>query len=261
MKYFDDTGRLEDLSGTRLKPGDIFSFRCHPGLSCFNRCCRNLNLFLTPYDVLRLRQVLGITADEFLETYVDVVLRPEEHFPEVVLRMADNPEATCIFLGEKGCTVYPDRPGTCRAFPMEHGAVYDAGTGTYRTVHIFRPPDFCRGPGEAEEWTVDRWIDRQGAGEYHRMTLRWAEVRRLFAEDPWGPEGPEGRRARMAFMAAYNLDRFREFVFNSTFLKRYKLKSDIRKRVRTDDRALLTLGFDWIKMFLWGIPSKRIRPK
>ena len=34
-------------------------FRCHPGLACFNSCCRNKRLTLLPYDVLRLSRALG----------------------------------------------------------------------------------------------------------------------------------------------------------------------------------------------------------
>ena len=31
-----------------------FTFACHPGVPCFTECCRELDLALTPYDVLRL---------------------------------------------------------------------------------------------------------------------------------------------------------------------------------------------------------------
>jgi hypothetical protein len=93
------------------------------------------------------------------------------------------------------------------------------------------------------------------------MTIRWAEIKQLFQRDPWGSEGPEGPKARMAFMAAYNIDRFREFVFASSFLNRYKLKAALVKKIRSDDAALLKLGFDWIKLFVWGVPSKQIRPR
>ncbi len=64
------TVRNEDmaaLKGRRLAPGETFMFRCHPDIGCFNRCCRNLNLFLYPYDVVRLKQALGVTADVFLD--------------------------------------------------------------------------------------------------------------------------------------------------------------------------------------------------
>jgi hypothetical protein len=65
----------------------------------------------------------------------------------------------------------------------------------------------------------------------------------------------------MAFMAAYNIDRFREFVFASSFLNRYKLKAALVKKIRRDDAALLKLGFDWIKLFIWNKPSRQIRPR
>jgi hypothetical protein len=65
----------------------------------------------------------------------------------------------------------------------------------------------------------------------------------------------------MAFMATYNIDRFGEFVFNSSFLKRYKVKSAILKKIQNDNRELLTFGFDWVKLFLWGIKTKKIRPR
>ena len=52
---------LESLKKTileqypRLKEDAEFNFACHPGVSCFNQCCSDVNIFLTPYDVLRLK--------------------------------------------------------------------------------------------------------------------------------------------------------------------------------------------------------------
>jgi hypothetical protein len=64
----------------------------------------------------------------------------------------------------------------------------------------------------------------------------------------------------MAFMATYNIDRLRDFVFQSSFLKRYKIKSALLKKLKTDDVQLLKFGFEWIKVFVWGLKSKDIRP-
>ncbi len=83
----------------------------------------------------------------------------------------------------------------------------------------------------------------------------------MLTSNPWGREGPEGPRAKMTFMAVYNIDRFREFVFGSSFLKRYRVKSALKKKLRRDDDALLSFGFDWIKLFVWGVQTKRIRPR
>ncbi len=256
-----DPQDIDQVPGRRIAAGETFRFRCHPGIDCFNRCCRNLNLFLYPYDVVRLKQRLEIGSDEFLERHADVVLRPGNHFPDVLLRMSDSEERTCPFLAATGCTVYPDRPDTCRTFPLEQGLAHDAVAGRDESVFFFRPPGFCRGGGEETVWTVPEWVRDQEAEEHHRMTVRWAQVRRRFDRDPWGPEGPMGKRARMAFMAAYNVDRFREFVFGSSFLKRFKVTPELVAKIRKNDVRLMRLAFDWIELFVWGIPSSRIKPK
>jgi len=257
MKYVD-ADHMDDLPGIRLRPGDTFSFQCHPGLDCFNLCCRNLNLFLYPYDLIRLKNNLKVTSDQFLDTYVDVVLRPGNFFPEVMLRMSDNAEKTCPFLTNDGCSVYPDRPDTCRTFPLEQGAFYNAKTRETEPLYFFRPPDFCLGQHEQQALTLQTWANDQEAERYNKMTARWAELKRLFQDDPWGSGGPEGPRGKMAFMATYNMDAFRDFIFNSSFRKRYKVKSKLLKKAKKDDTALLTLGFEWVKLYLWGIKTKTI---
>ena len=93
------------------------------------------------------------------------------------------------------------------------------------------------------------------------MTLKWAGFKRLFDQDPWQGQGPNGPRGRMAFMATYNMDEFREFLQSSSFLNRYKVKKDLLNRIRRDDTTLLRFGMDWVKLFVWGIPSKKIRPR
>ncbi|GBC62367.1 YkgJ family cysteine cluster protein [Desulfonema ishimotonii] len=253
-----DLNQIDTLPGKRLHKGDTFSFRCYPGITCFNRCCRNLNLFLYPYDVIRLKDCLGITSARFLDHYVDVVLRPGSYFPEVLLRMADNAEKTCPFLTETGCSVYPDRPDTCRTFPVEHGLAYD-DRGRAEQVHFFRPPDFCLGQHETQAWTTDTWADDQEAKRYNRMTTEWAGVRGLFQNNPWGAEGPEGPKAKMAFMAAYNMDQFKDFVFNSSFLRRYKVRKELQRKCRRSDAELLKLGYDWIRFCLWGMKPTLFR--
>jgi Fe-S-cluster containining protein len=256
-----DADNIHHLKGRRLDVEDTFRFRCHAGLSCFNRCCRNLNLFLYPYDVLRLKNRLSMSSDSFLDRHVDVVLREGSFFPDVLLRMADNPERPCPFLSDGGCRVYPDRPDTCRSFPVEHGMLFDAKGKSAGRRSFFRPPEFCQGQFEDAVQTLGSWCDDQEAGVYQEMTVRWAEVKQLFSRDPWGAEGASGPRAKMAFMATYNLDRFREFVFGSSFLKRHHVKPATVRRVRKDDTALMKLGFAWIRLFVWGMPSPAIRPK
>ena len=252
---------IDQVPGKRLRGTDSFSFQCRPELSCFNRCCRNLNLFLYPYDVLLLKNGMGISADTFLEEYVDVVMRKGNYFPDVLLRMSDNENRACIFSQASGCRVYMDRPYTCRTFPVEYGLQYHGQSRKPEVIGFFRPPEFCQGQQEAHDWTLQTWSDDQGATKHQQMSRKWSEVKQLFQKDPWGNEGPQGSRAKMAFMASYNMDAFRSFVFESSLLKRYKVKTDLLKKIQRDEVELMLFGFDWIKLFVWGVQTKRIRPR
>jgi Fe-S-cluster containining protein len=258
MKYIDEKNQ-NDIAGKQLAPGETFHFQCHAALACFNQCCRNLNLFLYPYDLLRLRRRLEISSDEFIERYVDLVLRKAHYFPEVLLRMSDNAEKTCPYLREEGCAVYADRPDTCRLYPVEQGALFGDDGHSVETIYLLRPADFCQGHLEPRELTVSQWIDDQKARRHGKMTLQWALIKRLFQQNPWAVEGPHGPKAKMAFMAAYNIDRFRDFVFQSSFLKRYRVKPELKRKLRANDTELLLFGFEWIKVFVWRRPSKKIR--
>jgi uncharacterized protein len=250
--------KIDQLPGKMLSENSTFLFRCYPGISCFNQCCRNLNLFLYPYDVIHLKSSLGISSDDFLEKHVDVVLRPGNFFPDVLLRMDEEREMICPFLSHSGCRVYPDRPDACRTFPVEQGMLFDSTENKTRLIHYFRPPAFCRGQYETQVWTPKSWEKDQEAEKYHKMTAQWAKLKGLFQNNPWGNEGPDGPKAKMTFMATYNIDGFRHFIFNSTFLKRYKLKSSLIKKIKTNDTELLKFGFEWVKLIVWSIPSKNI---
>jgi Fe-S-cluster containining protein len=255
MKYIElgDSGALPEGA---IDDNTLFSFDCNPGVSCFNLCCHNLNLFLYPYDVIRLKNHLGLSSDVFLERHVDVVLRDGCFFPEVLLSMSEIPDKPCPFLSPSGCSVYLHRPEACRMFPIEQGLFYEARTRQNRKIHYFKPPGFCQGPKGRQQWTPPEWIRDQGAEDYNRMTQRWSELMRLFRNDPWAGEGPDGKRGKMAFMAA-----FREFVFKSSFLKRYRIASALLNQARSDDVALLKIGLAWIALFIWGKASPLLKPR
>ncbi len=253
---------IDDLPGFRIPTGGTFRFRCHDGLPCFNRCCRNLNMFLYPYDAVRLRERLGIDSDRFLDEHVDVIMRPGNHFFDVLLVMREDDERTCPFVSPgAGCTVYPDRPYSCRTFPVEQGTLTDPETAEVQQVYFLRPPDFCRGQHSHTEWTVPAWFQNQQAEIYNDMTARFAEVKQRFADNPWGGDGPEGRLGKMSFMATYNMDRFREFIFQSSFLQRFQVDDNTLKKIETTDIHLLKFGFDWIRFFVFGDRPEFFAPK
>ncbi len=100
---------------TRVKEDEKFSFACHKNVRCFTHCCRKLELALTPYDVLRMKNGLKISSAEFLEKYVIVEHENNDIFPRLYLSMVDDGNESCVFVTPQGCSIYNDRPGACRA--------------------------------------------------------------------------------------------------------------------------------------------------
>ena len=56
----------------------------------------------------------------------------------------------------------------------------------------------------------------------------------------------------MFLMALYDPDRFREFVFKSTFLQKFRIDDDILEKIREDDLALLYFGIQWLRFVFFG---------
>ena len=52
-----------------VSPDHVIQFSCHKGIGCWNACCSNIDISLTPYDIIRLKKRLGITSTEFLKEY------------------------------------------------------------------------------------------------------------------------------------------------------------------------------------------------
>ena len=84
------------------------------------------------------------------------------------------------------------------------------------------------------------------------MNDLWVEIDTIFRQNPWGSDGIEGKNLKMAFMACFNVDKMRSFVFESTFLSRFEIPSERIKQCKGSDVEMMKLGFDWVKLFLTG---------
>ena len=106
---------------TRRKLDDAtpFRFACNKSVPCFTRCCRDADMFLYPYDIIRMKKQLGMTSEAFLVRHTVTAFRDNPYFPSVMLKMSDAKGHPCSFLSESGCTVYESRPYSCRAYPLE----------------------------------------------------------------------------------------------------------------------------------------------
>jgi len=107
-------------SGNRkLIKEETIRFDCHPGVACFTRCCKDADMYLYPYDIIRMKKRLGISSNRLLELYTFQEFRDNPYFPSLMLKMSDDEDKSCQFLSAKGCTIYKDRPFSCRAYPLE----------------------------------------------------------------------------------------------------------------------------------------------
>ena len=242
----EDTRRIETLP----LDGKTFRFACNPDVPCFTRCCHDADMHLYPYDIIRLKKSLGMRSEEFLVAHTLTAFRDNPHFPGVMLKMSEEEGHPCAFLTQAGCTVYQDRPYSCRAYPLEPAMSGDGAKGVAVTASLVRHTH-CKGHGLGEEWTATRYMDDQEMAVHNKQNAAWARVASLlFAPNTFGAKGADNPAMNMAFMASYNMDTFRRFVFESSFLKRFAIPKKRLKLVRHDDVALMHLGFDWILQFL-----------
>ena len=250
----DMRGQLEEnivADYPRLGPDDAFKFACHPGVSCFNRCCGDVNIFLSPYDVLRMKKRLGMRSSDFLDKYALMPVQKDMKTPVVVLRMNDDEAKTCPFLTDGGCSIYSDRPWPCRMYPLGLATQKDTPDGWRgERFYFLLQEDVCKGFDESQEWTVRQWFDNQGIEEYDVWGEQFKELtlHKFFGEG--GTLTPE--KMHMLFTACYDLDKFREFVFGSTLLQRFEMDEDYVEELRYDDEGLLNFAFQWLRFSLFG---------
>ena len=108
----------------------------------------------------------------------------------------------------------------------------------------------CLGFEEGKEWTVGEWMKNQGVGEYDEFGRLYKELTLHEFFESGREVTPE--KMEMFFIACYNLDRFRNLLFHSTFFDRFKIDDDLRKKIETDDEELLRFGFRWLRFSLFG---------
>ncbi len=227
-----------------------FKFSCHKDLSCFNICCKHTDMLLTPYDILRMKTRLGLTSEEFLKKYTYVHIDEASSHPFAVLKMNDENEGKCPFVTPEGCSIYEDRPANCRYYPVGKGIMMkDSERGPVPQEFFFfiREPN-CKGYDQDSEWTIGTWRVSQGVDIYDEMNKEWAEIQ-LRRDNPGKPKLNKDKQP-LIYMASYDLDRFKKFVFESGFLNMFEMDSKELETMKSDDVALMKFGFKYLKYIL-----------
>ncbi|MBQ7607872.1 MAG: YkgJ family cysteine cluster protein [Desulfovibrionaceae bacterium] len=240
-----------DPSLPDLAPDEHFCFDCNPQVPCFNRCCAELTLPLTPYDVLRLRRHLSLDSKTFLTSYTTMQTMPETGFTLCTLTMNKEPGEPCPFVSPVGCMVYEDRPSACRSYPLGRGTRLGA-QGVIERFFLIKE-DHCHGFDEGPERTPISWFEDQGLSPYNASNDRYMRLMSLVSA---GKKPLDERMQSMARLALYYGDEFRQMITKMRIFKRLSLSQERQERILRDDMdgdaACLDFAYDWMELIIFG---------
>jgi Fe-S-cluster containining protein len=249
MRSGSEQKRTERREGLRPLTGGKFRFLCHKGVTCFTQCCADLHLLLTPYDIIRIKNRLRLPAEEFIKTYTMPDTEGASPFPMLKLRMEESGRRRCPFVTEQGCTIYEDRPGACRLYPIGSAAYMGKVEEQAAEHHFIVDESHCLGFNEETEWSVEEWVENQGFDVYTEMNRPWMEI--VASQNPRKRQLNQ-EKLQMFYMVSYNLDRFRDFVFQTKFLRVFRLSAGEVERISTSETELMKLGMKWLGFALFG---------
>lgn len=235
---------------TPLEPKDPFQFDCSPQVPCFNACCRDLNQFLYPYDIIRLKQALQITSGEFLQQYTTKHIGPETGLPVVSLRPQSGRSLACPFVTPKGCGVYPGRPASCRLYPLARAIRRQPKTGTVSEHFALIREDHCQGFKMGPTRTAHQWMKDQGVTEYNLHNDRMITI--LGLKRQYHPEPLDLAKAHLFYRTLYDIDHFRGVADKKGVSQELGIDTDLQDTVVTDDTELLKIAEKWIVAKLFG---------
>ncbi len=204
-------------------------------MPCFTQCCKDVNIYLTPYDTLRLRQALRIGSSEFLAKYTRSFLSKVGNIPVVQLLM-DPQTLCCPFVAEEGCRVYENRPWACRMFPLDLSS-------TDAQFRLIAGKERCKGLSERSKGTVGDWLQCQGVLEYAEMDTEFQSV----VPKGFKPGAPMNEGLGRVLFIAYDLDRFAELLKDGRFLTFHEVDNETVALVGEDMKELLRLAFRYIR--------------
>lgn len=228
------------------------TFSCKPGLTCFNQCCKDVNQFLYPYDIIRLRSHLSLHSKEFLRQYTLIYSGDTTGLPIVSFKTDYANGHACPFVSDKGCTVYANRPASCRMFPLARAISRSRQTFDIIEHFALIKDPICQGFNEKETLTVRDFIRDQDLAEYNKQNDKMIEL--ISLKQQIMPGVLDVAAKDKFVLACYNPDGFREAVLTDKLIDPSILPDDVLEKFKTDDVAVMDLGLSWIASELFGRP-------
>ncbi|MCI4626259.1 MAG: YkgJ family cysteine cluster protein [Candidatus Magnetoovum sp. WYHC-5] len=234
----------------QLKRNDTFHFNCHKGVSCFTKCCGDLDIFLTPYDIVRMKNHLGINSSELLLKYTQTVILTKSQVPMIKMNM--NEDGRCVFVRPmEGCLIYNDRPVACRYYPVGMGALKSHSGGDF---YFLLKEEHCQGFKEPNEWVIANWRMEQGIDVYDDVNKDWIDI--IINKKTVGVGvNPDEKSIKMFYMASYDLDTFKSFVFESRFFDVFDIEEEYIFMIKESELELQKFALRWLKYVLFKEPT------
>ncbi len=254
MKNINRPSEKQGLSV--LSADDNFYFACHNDLGCFTRCCHDITIFLTPYDILRMKNGLKISSEDFLSTYTATLIG-DSGLPVVAMKMNDDKAKSCPFVTSQGCTIYEDRPWSCRIYPLQPESTKITEKSGKEFYSVMDVP-FCIGLAEDKVLTVKDWKKEQGISIYMEMENLFKKI--TMNEFLSNKNISNKKIQEMYYMACYDLDRFRRFVFESKFLETFEVEPETVEKMKHDDVELYKFAMRWLEYGLLGQSALKVKP-
>jgi hypothetical protein len=232
----------------------VIQFSCHKGIRCWNACCSNIDISLTPYDIVRLKKHLGITSTDFLRDYTVPYEMEKDGIAGVKLRPVEGGTA-CRFMKPEGCGVYAHRPTACRYYPVALLSMRRQDEYVDRDSYALVKEEHCKGHEEARSITVNQYREEQGLPEYDELARGWRQL--VLKKKSSGPAigKPSIKSRQLFFMACYDIDTFRSFVESEAFAKLFTLTAEERVQILGDDVELMQFAFRFLRQVLFGEKS------
>lgn len=226
-------------------------FSCHKGIGCWNACCANIDISLTPYDIIRLKKHLGISSTQFLRDYTVPYEMEKDGIAGVKFRPVEGGTA-CRFMRPEGCAVYEDRPTSCRYYPVALLSMRRQDEYTDTQSYALVKEDHCKGHAEARRLTIADYRREQGVEEYDEMARGWRQL--ILKKKSSGPAigMPSLKSRQLYFIACYDIDTFRDYVESSVFQELFALSREEWAQILADDASLLQFAFRYLKQVLFG---------
>ena len=232
-----------------LVDDEPFCFDCQSQVPCFNECCRDLNQFLTPYDIVRLKNHFKLSSTDFLKQYTMQHTGPQTGLPVITITPADRFERICPFVTPSGCSVYENRPASCRMYPVIRVVSRSREDGKKGIRYALLKENHCRGFEQKRQLIVREWMTGQGLTTYNEANDLMMDI--ISLKNQYMPGPLKGHAQKLFYTMCYDLDRLKE-ADGAAGLEAIEISDAVKK----DDEKLLRFAMNYLKKYFLALQSQ-----